>query len=769
MAHEAADPARTPGLNNTWPGRTAPSWTGSSSQLGESDLDSGLGEAGTGHAHRAARWMGWRLRLLVAGTLLGCFGLFVLIRALTMTPHIDALWRIDPQGRVELAASDDPAQRPHVGRALRGAAGGDTAVDLSDALALARSPRWVIDDAERVRQQALHAQLASVLDQAEVRLYFDDGTTAEVQPGPRGLPGLPILFWLLALFALGLYLVAMIVVLAHPSPRNLVYAVMTLCQSGNLLFIAVERVFDFGLPGPIARWDMPARAAFDLLTAAAMVNAACLHPRRLPGSGWIALAGWAAVLSLVGGIATGALGNAWWWTQAAVIGLGLTAIGLLSWSYQIEPHPFAIMLRRFGIVAAATWTLLTAALATADRLPGLPHNVADVGSLVWYVFLGSLLLLVPFLARSQNFMREFSLLAAISTVATSLDLLFVAVFSLGQFASLTLSLFVSLALYSGVRQWILNQLLGSSMPTTERMFEQLYRVAREVEARPERAPILLAKLLGDLFEPLEVQVVERRIDRTRVAGDGTGMLVPVPMLGGDAGAPGAVRIRFAQRGRRLFTAEDARLTDRIVEQLRRAVRFDKAVEQGRNEERLRLAQDLHDDIGARLLTLMYKAQSPEIEDYVRHTLQDLKTLTRGLAASNHRLSHAAAEWKSDLTHRLKAAQVELKWTFVFDDDVLLTVVHWSTLTRILRELVSNVIAHARAQRLEIDFRLENDCIDLTIADDGIGRNPRSWSHGLGLGGVRKRVKQLGGQVEWRELTPRGISCCVSICNLSART
>ena len=39
-------------------------------------------------------------------------------------------------------------------------------------------------------------------------------------------------------------------------------------------------------------------------------------------------------------------------------------------------------------------------------------------------------------------------------------LLFVAVFSLGQFASLTLALFVSLAAYSGARQWILTQLLG---------------------------------------------------------------------------------------------------------------------------------------------------------------------------------------------------------------------------------------------------------------------------------------------------------------------
>jgi signal transduction histidine kinase len=367
-------------------------------------------------------------------------------------------------------------------------------------------------------------------------------------------------------------------------------------------------------------------------------------------------------------------------------------------------------------------------------------------------------------------MREFSLVAVISTVATSLDLLFVSVFSLGQFASQTLAVFISLGVYSWVRQWILNHLLGSNMLTTERMFEQLYRIAREVEAHPQRTPALLAQLLRELFEPMEVTIVAQPVAATRVAGDGSTMLVPVPRLGGDADAPdSAVAVRFAHRGRRLFTAEDARLTDRIVEQLRRAVAFDKAVEQGRNEERLRLAQDLHDDIGARLLTLMYKAPSPDIEDYIRHTLQDLKTLTRGLAAPSHRLSHAAAEWKADLTQRLAAAQIALDWTFEFDDDVMLSVVQWSALTRVLRELISNTIAHSLAQRVGIEFRLHEDRLDLVVSDDGSGRNPRAWSHGLGLGGVRKRVKQLGGEVAWREAEPSGIACEVTIREFSTRS
>jgi signal transduction histidine kinase len=165
---------------------------------------------------------------------------------------------------------------------------------------------------------------------------------------------------------------------------------------------------------------------------------------------------------------------------------------------------------------------------------------------------------------------------------------------------------------------------------------------------------------------------------------------------------------------------------------------------------------------------MYQAQSPEMEDYIRHTLQDLKTLTRGLAAAQHRLSHAAAEWKADLGQRLSAASIDLVWHFSTDQDFELGVVHWSALTRVLRELVSNAIAHAHATRLEVSFVVEQRALTLRVADDGSGRSPEAWSHGLGLGGVRKRVKQLGGQVAWREREGSGIVCEVTVPELGLR-
>src|SRR5258708_11901752 len=100
---------------------------------------------------------------------------------------------------------------------------------------------------------------------------------------------------------------------------------------------------------------------------------------------------------------------------------------------------------------------------------------------------------------------------------------------------------------------------------------------------------------------------------------------------------------------------------------------------------------------------MSKAPTPEIKDYIRHTLQDLKTLTRGLAVLTHTLSDAASEWKRDLSHRLHVARCELDWQFTQDEDVELTVVQWSALTRILRELVNNTISHAKANRVRVEL------------------------------------------------------------------
>jgi signal transduction histidine kinase len=76
------------------------------------------------------------------------------------------------------------------------------------------------------------------------------------------------------------------------------------------------------------------------------------------------------------------------------------------------------------------------------------------------------------------------------------------------------------------------------------------------------------------------------------------------------------------------------------------------------------------------------------------------------------------------------------------------------------------LAHAQATRVEIDASVQRGNLQLAVIDNGLGRRPETWAHGLGLGGVRKRVKLLGGDVAWSEHGERGIVCRVRVPGLA---
>jgi signal transduction histidine kinase len=705
----------------------------------------------------------WRQRLLALASLVACATVFLLAHALASHPVLPGQWRADQLGYLDLGGGETQGLARHVGHAVIGLQAASGEIIRPDAHVLLGPSRWTPDATQRAAQAELRARIDAAAAAGPVRLIFDDGSSATVTAAPRGWRGLGPWFWVLAVLAVVPFLIGFVVLAVKSHVRNVLYAVMTTAQSIGLLCIGVELVTTLGSPLPGYAHLGSLRMALDLVTAGAIFHAASVHPRTLPAApAWI-VAGWAAALAPVvaGVLGGGHLAEPWWWSHGTVVALGIGAVGLFVGSYRLERHPASLMLARFGAGAAGAVLVLTLTLAGLDLSAADGFHVATIGSVVCAVLMAVVLVMVPFLARRQYVLREFAMLAGVGAGAACMDMAFVALFSISPFASLTLSLILAVALYAGLRQWLLSHVAARRLRTTGRLFEQLYIIAREVEREPQRAGPLLSRLLQQTFEPLEAYRTDRPVPASRVSGDGAMLLVPEPALV-DGHVGGTLVMRYAERGKRLFNGDDARLTDQLVEQLRRALAFDRAVEQGRAEERARIAQDLHDDIGARLLTLMYKAPSQEMEDYIRHTLQDLKTLTRGLAASRQRLGEAAAEWKRDIGQRLNAAGCELDWHVALDEDPVLSAVEWSALTRILRELVNNILVHSGATRVEVDLRLHERVLTLQVADDGGGRAPEAWSHGLGLGGIRKRVKLLGGQARWEERPQGGIVCRISL-------
>jgi len=728
---------------------------------GDSQLDFTWIEAAIGPPRPArTRLPVDRARALLLLGLLGAALVVLWLRFLANEPHLPLAWRLAADGSIALDSSSQPALQGLVGQRLRAIELPDGQRIAAHAALLPRSPRWIVDDADRQAFQAQRALIGLAVAQPHVLLQFDSGQAQAITPLARGLAGLGALCWAVAALALALYLVGVVVVLAAPGLPAGLFAVLLASQCLNLLLIGAESLPGMGLPTGLVWPDLNLRLLADALAAVTLLHVLMLYPQRLPHARWWALLAWLLGLGALGWCLVAMPAQLWWWAQGTMLAYGLSAALVLRVWPQQQHSPLAQLLQRLVLAGTGTLLLLSLAIAIASRDGLAQVHVATIGSVVWYGFFASLLMLGPFLSRSRQILREFMLLAGVSTVASSLDLMLLATLSVHPAVSLALALAVSLGVYGLARPWMLGQLAGSGALSAERMFDSLYRAARALEKAPEQVGQQVSLMLREVFDPIETAFTERGVSKVRVAPDGSTMVVPVPRLAGQAGpgAAGAIVLRYARRGRRLFTQEDQQLCERLIEQLRRAMAYDRAVEHGRTEERHRIAQDLHDDIGARLLTLMYKAPNAEIEEYIRHTLQDLKTLTRGLAASSHPLSHAAAEWKADLTQRLSAAGSDLHWSFSTDRELTLSVVQWSGLTRVLRELVNNIIAHARATQVEISVHVDRGRLTVVVADDGIGQTPEAWSHGLGLGGVRKRVKLLGGSVVWQQRETGGIRC-----------
>ena len=701
---------------------------------------------------------------LAALALLVCMGVFLLARQLAAAPWIEAHWRANAVGAVVLNTSPLPALAALDGVMLVSVGSASVGTLEPDALVLQPMPRWQVSDLRRLRQDSQQQTLAALLGQGNVQLSWADGSVVTLAPTARGLAGLGLPFFAFSALALALIALGASVLLTRPQPRNALYLLLCLVQAGQLMFVATGTLPGLGaalLPGPGA---LLGPLALDAMGAAAAVHVLMLHPRRQPHARWVAAGVWTLALAWWCLAWLAPPPGLWWWAQALALACAAAAWWLAGRSYGTEPNPFARLMQQATALVAAGLVVVTALVALASRWPDTAAAAATLGAWAWCLMPSGLLLAAPFVSRSRQVLRDAGLLAVATVIAGALHLLFMASLSLGRASSLLLAAAFGALVYLSARRWALAHITGRHALGAERAFEQLYRAARDLQLHPGRYSQMLEQLLRDLFQPREV--VQARCQGTQARVVGAGAALEVPLRGNarrSQGQPGrALMLRFAGDGQRLFTDDDARLADRLVEQLRRAGAYDRAVERGRSEERQRIAQDLHDDIGARLLTLMYQAQTPAMEEYIRLTLKDLKTLTRGLAAGEHRLSDAAGEWKADLSQRLAAAQMHLLWTFQHDSDLNLSMVQWSALTRVLRELVSNALQHAQASHVSVHIDLAGPVLLLRVADDGRGRAPETWAHGLGLGGVRKRVKLIDGEVIWREQVPQGIVCEVRV-------
>jgi two-component system sensor histidine kinase UhpB len=185
------------------------------------------------------------------------------------------------------------------------------------------------------------------------------------------------------------------------------------------------------------------------------------------------------------------------------------------------------------------------------------------------------------------------------------------------------------------------------------------------------------------------------------------------------------------------------------------------------EERRRLARDLHDEVNQALTAILLRLEalahdSPpdrveelsELKRLVNQAMEELLNLARQLrpsALDDHGLMPAI---ETQLKRFASRTGVEVKLDRDGEPDTLAEDVQ-TAVYRILQEALANVGRHAGATVVSVELTVDPERLELHVRDDGAGFDPASLSRkngdgpgaGLGLSGMAERARLAGGELD----------------------
>ncbi len=183
-----------------------------------------------------------------------------------------------------------------------------------------------------------------------------------------------------------------------------------------------------------------------------------------------------------------------------------------------------------------------------------------------------------------------------------------------------------------------------------------------------------------------------------------------------------------------------------------------AMIEGQEKERLRIANDLHDDLGSHMATIKmyfssFKDQdSKNLFDKTNTLIEEAYQKIRNIAHTKNSgvlAKQGLLKAVKDLTRNIsKSEQVNVK---VYDNglDQRLENSLELTLFRIIQELIANVIKHANATEVDIHLSEDDNMLNIMIEDNGKGFDASqitTKNKGMGLSSIDRRVEDLDGKM-----------------------
>lgn len=199
-----------------------------------------------------------------------------------------------------------------------------------------------------------------------------------------------------------------------------------------------------------------------------------------------------------------------------------------------------------------------------------------------------------------------------------------------------------------------------------------------------------------------------------------------------------------------------------------------ALLEGKDNERLRIANDLHDRMGGQLSTikiyldllaetsLSEKQQEwwGKLNDSTENAIEEIRSIAHDLGNStlDYYGFQSAIEQLCTVINESKKMNVLLNVSMLDE----LTPKLAREMYQVIQELMTNALRHADATNVHLDITVVKEEFTLIFEDNGRGFNTDEHSEGLGLKSIQLRVERNGGQITIDSQPTRGTTFIIDI-------
>lgn len=530
-------------------------------------------------------------------------------------------------------------------------------------------------------------------------------------------------FYALAGFALALAIIASAIyttreLAMHP---DLFLALSRVNQFGAMLFAGAGTTLLWYYPTRLGRW----RFEWFMIPAVALILSANWGQwtDSLDLTARVTLMCWAALDVVLAGIQ-------WQRTRAEPVARARLKWFVFSW--------FGGVLGYLGLVVA-------------PQLAGQPSVLHQKWA--WILFVLSYLGIALGIVRFRLFDLDRWILLAwfwflCGIVIIALDAVLIVILDMSTTLSLLVTLAIAGWLYFPLRQFFLRRLMprfrrdtfASRLPEIiSDAFDTYKDIDQEWQSIVQRS-----------LQPLQVRKAPSNGAEATIRDSGLRLVMPTPS------GTESLELGYADGGQRLFDRNDLAFVEQALMLFRYAENYRTRFQQGVLEERKRVARDLHDDVGARLLSIIYRAGETETAQLARECLGELRDVIQGLQKRGASLDQSFMRWRSEAHSRCQLFGIALDMTLEPGaGGFSLSPRTERNLMSILREFISNTVKHSNARHLAISISaLDQSHLIMDCQDDGHGIG-QQLSAGVGMCNIAERAGEIGGMAHWYSLLSGG--------------